>query len=236
MQTENSMKALFFKGNTIRCEGEMFCLTDMWRGSGADDGRKPAQWLRSDIAKAFVEHIDSVENCRGAINHLEIVRVIRGGSGPHRGETWAHWQVAMAYAKYLSPEFHVWCNEVVRDHLAQKAAEAKRAGPSLEDGFRAVQAGCAMVGEDALILGQMRRCVRQAARTQGLHIQAILGMLSRRLRVTSYLRMPMTLAPIAFGMLHELADGAATLARRISFKPDKLVASDPRQLALKLQN
>lgn len=31
------------------------------------------------------------------------------------GVTFAHWQIAMAYAKYLSPEFHVWCSTVVRE-------------------------------------------------------------------------------------------------------------------------
>jgi hypothetical protein len=29
----------------------------------------------------------------------------------------AHWQIALAYAKYQSPEFHMWCNEVVRAHM-----------------------------------------------------------------------------------------------------------------------
>ena len=29
----------------------------------------------------------------------------------------AHWQIALAYAKYLSPEFHMWCNTVVRERM-----------------------------------------------------------------------------------------------------------------------
>jgi hypothetical protein len=37
--------------------------------------------------------------------------------GRHNGATWAHWQIGLAYAKYLSPEFHAWCNEVVRAHM-----------------------------------------------------------------------------------------------------------------------
>ena len=31
------------------------------------------------------------------------------------GSTWAHWQLALAYARYLSPAFHAWCNAVVRN-------------------------------------------------------------------------------------------------------------------------
>ena len=33
------------------------------------------------------------------------------------GGTWAHWQLALAYARYLSPASHLWCNTVVRAAL-----------------------------------------------------------------------------------------------------------------------
>lgn len=42
------------------------------------------------------------------------IETTRGGRAPG---TWAHWQIALAYAKYLSPEFHIWCNTVVRDRM-----------------------------------------------------------------------------------------------------------------------
>ncbi|RYI82696.1 MAG: KilA-N domain-containing protein, partial [Acetobacteraceae bacterium] len=35
-----------------------------------------------------------------------------------RGGAWAHWQLALSYARYLSPAFHLWCNAVVRAALA----------------------------------------------------------------------------------------------------------------------
>src|SRR3954447_13354133 len=34
-----------------------------------------------------------------------------------RGETWAHWQLALAYARYLSPAFHTWGNTVIRNAM-----------------------------------------------------------------------------------------------------------------------
>ena len=37
----------------------------------------------------------------------------------------------MAYAKYLSPAFHVWCNEIVRVHM--QALHATPTGPALDD-------------------------------------------------------------------------------------------------------
>jgi hypothetical protein len=44
----------------------------------------------------------------------------RGGRGKG-GETVAHWQIGLAYAKYLNPQFHMWCNEVVRAHMEGRA-------------------------------------------------------------------------------------------------------------------
>jgi hypothetical protein len=37
-----------------------------------------------------------------------------GGADPG---TFAHWQIALAYAKYLSPKFHMACNDVIRAHM-----------------------------------------------------------------------------------------------------------------------
>ncbi|MDO9713867.1 KilA-N domain-containing protein [Paracraurococcus lichenis] len=58
------------------------------------------------------------------------------------GATWAHWQLALAYARYLSPEFHLWCNTVVRDaltwHAGLPAADGDPLLPHLAEHFRKV--------------------------------------------------------------------------------------------------
>ncbi len=77
----------------------------MWRAAGADPSKRPAQWARYEGAQ-FVEFIG--ENLNMLPEH--IIEAERGRDGA----TWAHWQVGLAYAKYLSPAFHAWCNEVVR--------------------------------------------------------------------------------------------------------------------------
>lgn len=50
-----------------------------------------------------------------------MVHTDRGGNDPG---TWAHWHVALAYAKYLNPQFHVWCNEVVRQRMEGGSASS----------------------------------------------------------------------------------------------------------------
>lgn len=77
------------------------------RAAGADDSKKPAEWRRQPTTVALVEFLE--ESVMGK-SHNEWFRAVTGG--PDQG-TLAHWQIGMAYAKYLSPE----CNSVVRAHM-----------------------------------------------------------------------------------------------------------------------
>jgi len=92
----------------------MLSLTDMWKASGGPSGRGPSDWLALASAKEFVAHVDLIAGNPGN----ELVHVVRGGKRPR---TEAHWQIGLAYAKYLSPAFHMWCNTVVRERMEHKA-------------------------------------------------------------------------------------------------------------------
>ena len=85
----------------------MLSLADMWRAAKSDPSKQPAIWRRSVAAAEFVDYVSVTLS----IYQGDIFRTDVGGTNPG---TWAHWHIAMAYAKYLSPEFHVWCNDVVR--------------------------------------------------------------------------------------------------------------------------
>lgn len=106
------MGALTYSGTPIRQMQEMLSLTDMWRAAGSDDARRPAEWMRSADATRFVSFVADTLNV--GVSHTDLVQTTLGGR--HAG-TFAHWQIGLAYAKYLSPEFHVWCNTVVRDRM-----------------------------------------------------------------------------------------------------------------------
>ncbi|PHQ71766.1 MAG: hypothetical protein COB93_02505 [Sneathiella sp.] len=102
--------ALDYNGVQIRDKGEMLSLTDMWKAAGEDDSKRPSEWLRQDATQAFIEVLSSSNMGEAHI------RTRRG----NRGGTMAHWQIGLAYAKYLSPEFHMWCNQVVRERMEGK--------------------------------------------------------------------------------------------------------------------
>lgn len=104
---------LLFNNSLIRDRGEMINLTDMWIAAKMPAARRPANWARKEGAQFIAFVADSLNVPMGHISSAE-----RG----RNGGTYAHWQVAMAYAKALSPEFHMWCNTVVRERMEGRAA------------------------------------------------------------------------------------------------------------------
>ncbi|WP_425909046.1 KilA-N domain-containing protein [Nitrobacter sp. TKz-YC02] len=120
MTNKDNTPALIYNGEIIRDRAEMLSLTDMWKAAGGDKSRQPSEWLSSADAERFVGVLSEVlkpDNSR-----FEIVKTVRGGRSPG---TWGHWQIAMAYAKYLSPEFHMWCNTVVRGHMVANGLKSQ---------------------------------------------------------------------------------------------------------------
>ncbi len=103
----------------------MLSLTDMWEAAGSDPSKRPADWARKEGAE-FIAHMEAVLNM--PVGH--IIRAQRG----RNGGTWAHWQIGLAYAKYLSPEFHMWCNEVVRAHIQDARSPAMPIAAQYVDG------------------------------------------------------------------------------------------------------
>lgn len=122
---------LVYNGAVIKASGDHLNLTDMWKAAAAPNGRGPNDWLASADAARFIEFLAETLNAGNSGNgenqgispkvgnsHFGLVNAVRGGNNPR---TEAHWQIGLAYAKYLSPEFHVWCNTVVREHMEGKS-------------------------------------------------------------------------------------------------------------------
>jgi hypothetical protein len=117
------MKALVsWNGVDIGGQDEMLCLTDMWRAEGAPHGKRPAEWLRQDQAKQFVEFI--ADSLGVGLDHITKATKGRGSA------TYGHWQIAMAYAKYLSHRFHAHVNTTYRKakEQEQKRVDARSVG------------------------------------------------------------------------------------------------------------
>ena len=75
----------------------------MWRAAGSDQARQPSNWLGSTDARRFIDVVREILVPRNS-GDQKLIRVSRGGRGGSNTSTLAHWQIGLAYAKYLSPE------------------------------------------------------------------------------------------------------------------------------------
>lgn len=104
-----------FNGMDISFEGkEKVSLTDMWKASGSVETQHPKFWLGNDEPKRFMNKL--AENLNVTPSYL--LNVKRG----KYGGTWAHWQIALAYAQYLSPEFHMFINQCFVNYAKEEAS------------------------------------------------------------------------------------------------------------------
>jgi hypothetical protein len=121
METSTAIAApaLVYNGLSIRDRDEMLSLTDMWKAAGSDPSKRPSEWLRQPSTQAFAECVAGTIEVGNT--HIKTMKGSGAGAGRGGGTTFAHWQIGLAYAKYLSPQFHMWCNEVVRERMEGKA-------------------------------------------------------------------------------------------------------------------
>jgi hypothetical protein len=81
-------------------------LTALWRAVGSPENKAPRFWVRNDQAQEIIAALARRENV--SQDHLFFVRQGRNGG------TWAHWQIALIYAHYLSPDLYLAWNEFTR--------------------------------------------------------------------------------------------------------------------------
>lgn len=92
-------------------------------------GKLPNDWLRLPDTVAYLE---AIERTYGKIPHVKTsrARVDRGGG------TWLHPRLAVAFARWLSPAFAVWCDSQIDGLMKAEPAivrQLKQACQALKD-------------------------------------------------------------------------------------------------------
>lgn len=122
------MSALVLDGATVRRDGEMLCMTDLWRAGGAPNGSRPANWLRKEGA-AFLQFLEASESMPQGHTRKK-----KGNPGIGEPPTlWAHWRVALAYAMALSHPLH---KRVLDEWHAMKSGQLRGAEVEIELSLR----------------------------------------------------------------------------------------------------
>lgn len=123
MSKTHLMPFLFKHPISTRIKGgvEQFSLTDIWKLSGMGDEKRPSKWLATDHAQKQIAYIEFLAEIRGDDLNGRILP-IETGKGRYAG-TWAIKELAISFAMWLSPEYHV---EVVKGFAEYEEAKRSR--------------------------------------------------------------------------------------------------------------
>jgi hypothetical protein len=103
-----------FHGIQIAFEGkEQVSLTDLWKAAGSPASQDVEHWFRNDSTHKFINSVAQKLNTPKS----GVLKTKRGKSGG----TWAHWQIALSYAQYLSPELHMFVNQCFVDRVQEES-------------------------------------------------------------------------------------------------------------------
>lgn len=72
--------------------------------------KQPIDWLKTNQSKEYIETFSKLK----IISLADLVQVIKGGNNPG---TWMHEDVALEFARWLSPAFAIWCNDRIKELL-----------------------------------------------------------------------------------------------------------------------
>jgi hypothetical protein len=144
-----------YGGVEVAHDGEgRICLNHMWQAAGTPKSKEPWRWAETEQAKRFIENLAQSSN-------LAKNEVWKSKRGKHLGGTWADWRIAVAYAEYLSPAFHLYVVEVFhRWHQEEFNPDLKVR--------RAVERYRKRGWDDQRILARIEGIIRRRGFTDGL--------------------------------------------------------------------
>lgn len=109
------MNELMIAGTEIRKDAQgRYSLNDLHRAAGAHDGDRPSKWLETQSANALVVALESKAGKPALVTR-------HGGAAPG---TYAAEQMVVAYAAWISAEFHL---EVIDTFLSVKKGTTRQA-------------------------------------------------------------------------------------------------------------
>lgn len=106
---KNELKVFEYEGKSITFDlgnGDvMVNATEMAKSFG----KRPAKWLELPSTASFLE---ALINVRKSDNIDSLIVTKRGMVN---GGTWMHEDVALEFARWLSPSFAIWCNDRIKE-------------------------------------------------------------------------------------------------------------------------
>ena len=107
------------QGVTFDPNARMWNLNAMHQAAGGDPSKAPRFWLRQQQAQELLAALVARETVSQDHSFVETREGRNGG-------TWAHWQIAAAYAHYLRPDFYLQWNEWAMERVTGQGLDAAR--------------------------------------------------------------------------------------------------------------
>lgn len=120
------MSNLTILNSSIRTLNNLFSLNDLHLVSGNDPKHRPSLFIRNEQTKELIAEIEQ-ENNRST-KTIFALKTIRGGKDISIQGTWACEELALAYATWISPKFHL---VVLRAFIAMHKGEVQNTQPKL---------------------------------------------------------------------------------------------------------
>lgn len=171
-----------YDGNSIAFDqGEAWVnATEMAKPFG--NHRRPFHFLRSEQAKAIMEALaaETAQNLCSLPEKADSSGFCLTVEG-RNGGTWMHPDLALEFARWLSPEFGLWCNRRVRELLAGQYEQAVAASEQFRQGAYRLTPFPEFVrayvkpklGMQPAEIQRVLRSARELSRTYGLRFQRV---------------------------------------------------------------
>lgn len=140
-------------------------------------GKEPAQWLRLDSTKEYIDRLsERMEKSNVGKSHITLVKTRRGNTST--SGTWLHPKLAVKFARWLSVDFEIWCDEQIDALVRGDQAKWQQARQQSAVGYRGLCDALAIAYEESGKTPQRHHFINEAK----LINQAITGQFAGRNR------------------------------------------------------
>ena len=138
---------------TTDAEGR-FNLNALHKASGLGEEKAPAKWLRNKQTQDLIAEMTDGQICLSPINSSK--------GGQSQG-TFAHELLAIAYASWISPSFHLQVNQVFLDYRTGKLIQPVSMLPNFSDPVEAARAWADEVEQKRIAQHEAEEAIRTKA-------------------------------------------------------------------------
>ncbi len=124
-------------------------------------GKEPAQWLRLDSTKEYIQRLsERMEKSNVGKSHITLVKTRRGNTST--SGTWLHPKLAVKFARWLSVDFEIWCDEQIDALVRGDQANWQQARQQSAVGYRGLCEALAIAHEESGKTPQRHHFINEA--------------------------------------------------------------------------